>query len=247
MAGLLYKDFVAVHGKIYVAVLLGLTILLALFSVVPLPAQLGENMAIVVGALVAMASAILPSVVVFSIENSVIQVDEGARKKAYLMSLPVSKRQYVASKYLFIFICYYVFLSVIIIWAQFVNGRMGEALADNLLMDAMALMPLWIQALLLVSALELPFFINVGVKAGNAIKTTVLFIFYFFIFAYMLFGDMNIVQNFSIVEMIKWLDAHMELFMTLQVLGPVIVGGLYYMSYRVAAALFERKEQGDEE
>ncbi len=247
MAGLLYKDFIAVHGKIYVAVLLVITVLLALFPVVPISPTVREEIAIVVGALVAIAATVLPLIVVFYLENSVISADDGAKKKAYLMSLPVSKRQYVASKYLFILICYYVFLSVTVIWAQFANICMGEVLEEGFLLNAIALMPFWIQALLLVSALELPVFINVGVKAGNAIKTTVLFAFYFAIFAYMLFGDMTIVENFSLVALLEWMEAHLEITMTLQVLAPVIVGGLYYLSYRIAAALFERREQADEE
>lgn len=247
MAGLLYKDFVAVHGKIYAAVLLVVTILLAIFPIVPLPVTVREDAAIVVGALVVMAGTILPLIVVFSLENNVILVDSGAKKKAFLMSLPVSKRQYVASKYLFIFICYYVFLSVTVIWVQFVGACMIGTMSEDILLNAIGLMPMWIQALLLISAMELPFFINVGVKAGNAIKTTILFVVYFAIFAYMLFGDITVLNDFSLATLMEWMEEHLEITMTIQVLGPVIVGSLYYLSYRIAAALFMRKEQEDEE
>lgn len=247
MAGLLYKDFIAVHGKIYVAVLLVITVLLAFFPIMPIPASVREGVAIIVGMWVAIAATVLPLIVVFYLENSVISADEGAKKRAYLMSLPVSKRQYVASKYLFILISYYVFLSVTVIWAQFANICMGEVLEEGFLLDAIALMPFWIQALLLVSAMELPFLVNVGVKAGNAIKTTVLFAIYFCIFAYMLFGDMSIMENINLAALVKWMEAHLEITMTLQVLAPVIVGVLYYLSYRIAVAIYERRERADEE
>lgn len=247
MAGLLYKDFVAVHGKIYVAILLGITVFLAVFSISPLPMAADYGGAIIAGVLVAMAAMALPLMVVLSIENSVISADEGAKKKAYLMSLPVSKRQYVASKYIFILICYYVILSALVIWAQFVNIHMEQAFEENFLMDMIALSPTWIQALLVLSAIELPFLINVGVRAGNAIKTGIMAVLMYAMFAYMLFGDTTLIENFNMMAVMDWLEAHAEIMMTMEVLGPVIAGGLYYLSYRIAAAFFERKEQGDEE
>lgn len=247
MAGLLYKDFVAVHGKIYVAILLGITIFLAVFSISPLPAAADYGGALIAGALVAVAAMTLPMIVILTIENSIISVDEGAKKKAYLMSLPVSKRQYVASKYLFILICYYVFLSILVIWSQFVNILMQEALAENVFLDIIGLTPLWIQALLMVSALELPFLINVGVRAGNAIKTGIMAVILYIMFAYMLFGDLTLLENFNLVAVIEWLREHEEITMTLQVLGPVIAGGLYYLSYCIAAGIYERRERENEE
>lgn len=247
MAGLLYKDFVAVHGKIFVAVLLIITAFLAVFSISPLPAVADYSGAIIAGALVSLAAMLLPMVVVMSVENNVIAADDGAGKKAYLMSLPVSKRQYVASKYIFILICYYVILSVLVIWVQFVSIHMEKAMEDNFLMNLIGLSPLWIQTLLLVSAMELPFLINMGVRAGTAIKTGIMAVLMYAIFAYMLFGDMTVLENFNLMAMLEWLEEHAEVTMTLQVLGPVIVSGLYYLSYRIAAALFERGERGDEE
>ena len=247
MAGLLYKDFVAVHGKLYVTILLSVTALLTLFCISPLPAAADYSGAIIVVALVALAAMTLPLIVVMSIENSLISVDEGVRKKAYLLSLPVSKREYVASKYLFILISYYVILSVLVIWAQFANIHMSEAFPENILMDVMGLLPLWIQVLLVLSALELPFLINVGVRAGNAIKTAIMAMLLYVVFAYMLFGDMTVLEKFDLVTVLEWMEQHVEITMTLQVLAPVLAGGLYYLSYRIAAALFERREQGDEE
>ena len=244
MAGLLYKDFVAVHGKTYVAVLSVITLLLAVFAISPLPAASNYAAAIIVGGLVTMAALILPMIVVGFIETGIIQTDEGVGKKAYVMSLPVSKRQYVASKYLFVLISYYVALSVSVIWAQFVNGCMEEALQNSFLMDAMGLTPLLMQVLLLASAIELPFFINVGVKAGNAIKTSILVVVFFAMFGYGLFGDITVLNN---ITWIDWLKEHKTLTMTLNVFGPVITGGLYYLSYRVAVSVFERRECRDEE
>ena len=109
-----------------------------------------------------------------------------------------------------------------------------------------AFSPLWIQALLVVSAIELPFLINVGVRAGNAIKTGIMAVLLYAMFAYMLFGDTTLLENFNMMAVMDWLEEHMEVTMTLRVLGPVLAGGLYYLSYRIAVAFFEKKEQGDE-
>ena len=88
MAGLLYKDFVAIHGKIYVAVLLSATLFLALFSIAPLPGDLSYDTAIVVGALVAVMSMVLPMVVTFSIENNIIASDAGPKRKRFYGVFP---------------------------------------------------------------------------------------------------------------------------------------------------------------
>lgn len=247
MAGLLYKDFVAIHGKIYVAVLLLATLFLALFSIAPLPGDLSYDTAIVVGALVAVMSMVLPMVVTFSIENNIIASDAGAKKKAFLWSLPVSRKQYVASKYLFVLICYYVILSVTIIWAEFVNSPVEEALGDSFLMDVMGMMPLWVQACLLVSAIELPFFVVLGQKTGNAIKTGILFVLFFAVFGYMLFGDITFLEQFDLNMLITWMKEHTEICMAWQVSCPIVSGVAYYLSYRIAVTFFARKEPGDEE
>lgn len=246
MAGLLYKDFVAIHGKLYVGVLLSVTLFLTVFSMVPLSGDFGNDLAVVVGALVALMAMVLPMIVTSSIENNIIMADAGAKKKAFLLSLPVSRKQYVASKYLFVLICYYVILSVTVIWVQFANSRMEEALQDSLLMDAMGIMPLWVQACLLVSAVELPFFVVVGVKAGNAIKTGISFVLFFVVFGYMLFGDISFLEHFDLGMLMAWMEEHLEVMTALQVMCPIVSGVLYYLSYGIAVTLFARKEPGDE-
>lgn len=247
MAGLLYKDFVAVHGKIHTVALLALTVALGLFSASPLPAVGDYNGAVMICFLVFIMSMTLPLTVGMSITGSLIAVDEGARKKAYLFSLPVNKRQYVASKYIFILICYYVTLSVIVLWVQFASIFSDKASMGDLLAGVSGLAPLWIQVLLMLNAVELPFLIVKGTRMGGAIKTTILAMLMYAIFGFMLFGDISFLDSSILLNLANWMEANEETLMVLQVIGPVIVGILYYLSYRISVACLERKEQEDEE
>lgn len=243
MGGLLYQDFVAVCGKRIAAGLLLITLLLLLFSA----GARSEEGILIVGALVICASLILPLTVPLFLESAIFTADAGKKKKAYLLSLPVSRRQYIASKYLFIGIAYYVVLSVTALWGIFVSSAMEQVLKDTPLTELFSLIPLYICVCMVLSALELPFFAVLGVKAGNALKQGILLILFFLTAAYLLFGDLHIPEKYHLMGLPAYMQEHMEIALLLQTLGPVAAILGYYLSYRIAAALSDRKEPGDEE
>lgn len=240
MAGLLYKDFVAVHGKQFVPGLLAVTLLLAGLCITGIDAEV----VIAVQALVFFASGILFLSIPMYFENCLFSVDRGRKKKAALLSFPVSKKQYVASKYLFILLLYYVFLSVTVIWASILNAWEG---CEQALVEMMALLPAFASMMLVLSAMEMPFFMVLGIQAGNMLKTTIAMILFFLVIGYGLFGDLEILDRLNLWTLVEYLREHREAALAMQTFGPVLSGVLYYLSYRIAGGIFVRKELGDEE
>ena len=108
MAGLLYKDFVSLKGKIYVAVVLAVLVLAMVLRILLPPSYIDE----LLWALSVLIIFLLYLLVVEKIEISLIAADEGRKQKQYFLSLPISRRQYVASKYLFLLLTFFVLLSV---------------------------------------------------------------------------------------------------------------------------------------
>ena len=95
MAGLLYKDFVAIKGKIYVAVMAGV---LGVFLGLRLAVR-NEMIDVLICMLYTCIVLTLYFFVLSNIEISLITVDEKRNQKNYFLSLPVSKQKYIASKY----------------------------------------------------------------------------------------------------------------------------------------------------
>ena len=162
MAGLLYKDFIAIHGK---CIVIAMAILSA-FLMVTVVCVSSEDFILIAGAAFLILSMILPLLVPMCVENWIFSADEGRKRKAYLLSLPLSKKQYVASKYIFTLICYYVVLSVTTFWLLFANCALEPYINVENLEAIGGLMPLYIYLCLVLSAFEMPFFILLGFKGG---------------------------------------------------------------------------------
>lgn len=242
MAGLLYKDFVAVHGKGIVAGLLLVTLALLL-----LPAwSRSEEGILMAAAIVICISLLLPLAVPLYLETAVFTADAGKKKKAWLLGLPVNKNQYIASKYLFIGIAYYVVLSVTTFWGIWMRSAVEQVFREFPPMELFGLIPLYIYACLILSALELPFLAVWGVRAGNALKQGILLVLFFLAAAYLLFGDLHILEKHSVTGLVTYMQERPEIAMALQTFGPVAAVLLFYLSYRAAGALSGRKEPGDD-
>ena len=242
MLGLLYKDYIAVKGKYYLAALFGQFLLVTLIRLLVVDDTVDIIMAPMILVVLIGAAIAIP----FSFEVSLIKADEGRKQKQYFLSLPVSRRQYVASKYIFLAITFYVIQSVAIF--EFlvcqVNLKLEETQAR--LSGMQMLVPTCISHCMIVCALELPFFIGMGVKKGNAVKQGIFFLFCFAFIAYMMFGDLSVFDKFDLMSVLDYLMQHTEIMLAGQILFPVVAIILFYLSYLVSARLFERKEWEDE-
>jgi len=159
MKGLLYKDFLALKGQY---VIIGICIyLVGIFALrFFLPANNGEA-DVVVGIIHLLASnvAIMSP---FGLMNHFFSIDATSNMKNYYMSIPISKKDYVESKYVIFIIIMYVMLSVSVFSSMIVKaGAINEEIIAKL-DDCNAAM-LIIVALVLI---RLSFGIPAGVLYG---------------------------------------------------------------------------------
>lgn len=244
MAGLLYKDFVAVKGKWYVLGILA--VIAGMFAVrVTIPGlgtEFARGVDMILPALCMVFTVILFFVVVTRLEVSVVSVDEGKKQKHYFLSLPVSLKQYVASKYIFILLAFYIIIAVSMILGGICLIDCREEEMMKYFNQWLSMVPLLAGVLLIIPSIELPFFIGFGAQKGGQIKTVLLIVLFFLGIVYMLFGDLTIFDEFAIVAVLDYLDRHKGLVLFCYALLPYVSLGLYYLSYRISCLLFARKE-----
>lgn len=186
MAGLLYKDFVSVSGKKFLGIIIGLT---AVFTVlrIAFPGT-ADSMFFMVGTeegeTVNLFDYLFPGsfavllISVFGIINSwvgkIVEGDDKNKIRGYLSALPLEKNTYVASKYIFIGISAYVFMSVAIIWETVANGFCRKGMISDTLSAIGALIPSVMCLVLLSAAIELPMFLTLGKSKAMLIKTAII-------------------------------------------------------------------------
>ena len=242
MAGLLYKDFVAVRGKIYVVCLAAA---LLLSFVVRLLVKDDTAEYLLVMYLLALISG-LYAFVDNKIETDLVRVDEAKKQKQYCISLPVNKRQYVASKYVFMLLVFYIVQSFVALVCMIMVVDCKTTVCLNLVSIIMGLLPIITTGAMVLSAVELPFFICAGYKKGNLLKQGLLEGFFALFMVYLMFGDLTVFERFSLEVFVTWIESHQDVLNALHVFTPVIGVAVYYLSYRISCFLFERRELNDD-
>lgn len=243
MAGLLYKDFVAIKGKLYVRALCVVTVLLVLLRIL----VQSDEIEILLGMLLPILPIFLLLMTAFRLEIDLVAVDACSKNRLYLLSMPMEKKDYVASKYWFLLISYYVVLSLSQIWAIsfFICDVADETIVD-FVRNFATMMPIVVCGFVLLAAIELPFFLLLGARRGKMVKTAIVIVFYFAITAFLLFGDLALLDYLNFEKLFLFLETHVELLLGLQICLPIITLFLYYCSYKLTLVLFERRE-GDYE
>ena len=254
MAGLLYKDFVSVSGKKIVTILTCLTILfIALRMAFPGTAdhaiflvenEEGEIVNILDTFFVVGFGFLL--IAICSILNGwvgkIVEGDDRNKIRGYLRSLPLEKNAYIASKYIFIGIGAYVFLSIAFSWNVAANAFCREGILSEVLSMLNALIPSVLYVVLLSAAIELPLFLTVGKGRAMLIKTAIWLVIAFLAIGFLFFGDLVwIEQHLNISVFLKWYQNHLFAVSLLNILFPVITLLLYYLSYRISCHFADRE------
>ncbi|MGN0164764.1 MAG: ABC-2 transporter permease [Lachnospiraceae bacterium] len=243
MAGLLYKDFIAVKGRIYVLIcVVHLQVLCALRVFV----TDGESVDISIAALLLLFAVVMPGIILFNLETAIIKADDGRKQKQYYLSLPISRKGYVAEKYIMLLLMYYVVTSFICIEIMLCKAGMVYPEALKMVNGIQSLFPVLIGFFLIISSIELPFFLAMGTKRGLMAKTSIVLGLFFLGIVFMLFGDLTILDRIDFISLITYLQEHYIVLLVLQILFPVLAGGIYFLSYRLSCRLFGRKEWEDD-
>ena len=238
MAGLLYKDFVAIKGKIYIIVMAGVFFVFLGLRL----AVRNELIDILVCMLYTCIVLTLYFFVLSNIEISLIAVDEKKNQKNYFLSLPVSKQKYIASKYILLLLIFYIIMSFSILLGMICRINCQSEGLSQLIQYGLSLIPVLTCMLLWIPSVELPFFMGFGTGKGNQIRTGVIILFFFLVTVYMMFGDLSVFSGINTESVIRFVDRHKNELMTVQVFMPWFGAGVYYLSYRISCLLFERRE-----
>ena len=255
MGGLLYKDFLSINGKKVISVLSVLTVLLVVLKLIVAfadtpDAWLMENsegeVISFLDYLVSMPAQMLPIMFIGFIAMwipNVIQNDEKNKIHAYLSASPLSKRTYIAEKYVFIGICIYVALSICMIWLVISMAFLQEcAVLDILMLISSFLIELF-SLELIGASIEFPVFIAFGKEKGQMIKTGILEVLAWFATAYLFFGNLDVFEKLDFGRIIEWAKTHSFALMFMAVISPLVTLAIYYISYRISVHIYERKER----
>ena len=260
MGGLLYKDFVAIRGKKLILItgiaLVLFTILRVVFpgsreipgvmaknddgevlNMIDVFLWYGEFCVLMVGYGQVSASWYRTS-----------ELDEKNRVRNYFSSLPLRKQTYVAEKYIFTAITAYVWFSVYMIWHIVFSAFAGEGF---LLMDVSNLLvvmalPIFCFALL-QAALNMPMLLLLGREKTKLILTGIVMTICMCVLGFVLFGDVGALANWDVKAFMEWIKTHdFEIVLT-TIIAPLITLVLYYLSYRITASLWVKKEVAADE
>ncbi len=258
MGGLLYKDFLSINGKKHVAVFSVLTILLVVLKLIVAFADTpdawllenseGEVMSFL-DYLVSMPAQIMPimsiSFIAMWIPN-VIQNDEKSKIHAYLSATPLSKRAYIAEKYVFIGICIYSALSICVIWCVISMAFLPDGAVLDILMFISSFLIELFSLALIGASIEFPVFVAFGKEKGQMIKTGILEVLAWFAVAFLFFGNLDVLEIIDFNRIMDWAKAHSFALMFMAVISPLITLAFYYISYRISVCIYERKEREHE-
>jgi hypothetical protein len=184
---------------------------------------------------------------VFLLNGFVGKIAESDQKNKilkFLAAMPTGRHSYVASKYIFIGICTYVFLSLFMILHVTDLALIlpdGGFNVDFSYLTMTFAIPFFSLSLL-VAALELPLFLLLGKGKAMFVKVGIIMILGLFVVGFMFFGNLDLIENWDVGHLIDWTDQHEYELTVFVILSPFFTLGLYYVSYRLTAALWERKE-----
>lgn len=259
MGGLLYKDFVSIKGKRVSITIIIIVLLFLLFRVIfpgndynevfTAMTETGE-MINIVDTFFVMSLPVFLYIFIMLVSlsfNKTISYDEKNKIRSYLFSLPIDKKKYVASKYVFVGILTYTYLSIYMILNVISSAFMGEMqrIADfSNLCTALALPGMSLA--LVMNAVDIPVNLLFGRAKAVTIRTSFWLIVGFTAVALFLFGDLTVLDRWDLIKLIDWVDAHAFEATLVSVLSPVISLLLFYVSYRITAFFYERKEGMDE-
>lgn len=261
MAGLLYKDFIGIRGRRILWIFAGFTLFFLILRFlfpgnVTTVASFGmaENEA---GELVEMTvgelrdSLLIQLPLLFIVSGfmlpsawtaAICRHDEKNRTRQYTATLPLDKNAYIASKYLFIGIAVYLLFSLDTIWIMIFNSVAGDNNSTKCLMVLSQFLMSFCGLVLLLAAIELPFFITFGVKKGMLVKTAILEGAAFLGMAYLFFGNLNIFKNFDISIFVNWCEEHLVIVALISILSPVAELFLFWLSYRITCRINQNRE-----
>ena len=253
MAGLLYKDFIGIRGKRIVGILAGCTVLFLIVRFVfpgnvtaalaggmkeSEAGELRDSVLATLPMLLVVCGMTLPS----TWTAAICRNDEKNKTRQFTGALPLDKNAYIASKYIFIGIAVYVLFSLETTWIIIFNSVAGDNLSREVVAYISSMLTAFCGISLLLAAIELPFYLTLGVKKGYMLKNAILEGIALLVIAYLLFGDLKVFDNFNIYVFVNWCEEHLVIVMLISIVSPVADILIFWLSYRITCRINQNRE-----
>lgn len=252
MGGLLYRDFVSVYKirKTNLAVAVLIFVLVYVVFRVAFPGYKYASLATspdaamnwidaVAFMMLAMTPVLLLGLSGYAM-NHIISQDEKNKVRAYIIGMPISKNTYIASKYVFMIIQCYVTLAISYVMGSFFLAYCVEDIQQVGSFLLAMLLPM-VCFILFYMSFDIPLLILNGSNKARIIEYIVLAAVAIVLIGVTLFADLDSMGT-SIESIINWFNNNSTLISIVEILMPVIVGVIYYLSYRITCRVAARRE-----
>lgn len=256
MAGLLIKDYYTMRGKQKLAALGGFWLLLFVVRFVLIPTfappdasdRQVDRLAVetILVTLYITIDVFLYLYVIWTVVVNLMKADDGRKTKQYYLSLPVSHRQYVQSKYIFFLIVCFVLHSFTTLASYMVMSNMVTEQALTLIVQFSNMQISLTCLTIFLAALELPFYFALGAKKGKVFKEGLAIGLFFIVVIYMMFGDLELFEKIGLLEFCMYLGDHPMAVTGVILISPILSLPSFYVSYRLSVGLSEKRGDNHE-
>ena len=221
MKSLLYKDYVATNGPIVICGFGLLTVLICVFTVW---STVNSDMEVLLGLFTPMAFMCGGCAYLLVLMSQLFQADSGKNCRDYLLTMPVDKKEYLLSKYIYYLVANYLVLS----WGIFLSMIAATAVKTEgmmMMVSTVQLMgPIVIPVMLIMAAITFPLYILYGKKKGDMIFSGFSVTLTILLFIWLLFGDVSGLTNMDFEGYMKWVEEHTSLIILLTTRLPIVTG-----------------------
>lgn len=233
MAGLLYRELVLNKNNLLGMALgiMGISVMMFLPLIFSDDAYIEPSVAT---ALLSVFIFIAVFLMLGMMTASIFAADESKKWAYFITSTPLTDVSQIKEKYLFTLLLYIALL----VWCDFSAVLLAALGGSANVMIAFVMMC----AMLVTNAIEFPFIVRFGSKAGSNIKTALILLIMLIAFEYMFFGDLSIFGSFDkfweFFERLSDTTLMSDIALVILAVFPYISIGLYFLSYKISCKLY---------
>ena len=235
MAGLLYRD-VVLNKKNLMMIAAG-ELLLSLVIFFPLISENGAEDGILGAELAPFVSVlvfVMQFLVLIMMSSRIFELDESRRWAYFITSTPKTYKTQIGEKYLFNLL-----LNIALFSWCYLMSLLTAALGGTAeIMIAFLMMCL----ILFTNAIEFPFMVRFGSKAGSYVKTAVMAFLVVAAFEFILFGDISLFSDpeklYELMRKLSELSGNSDLALVFIAALPYLTLEAYFISYKISCRLY---------
>ena len=241
MKGLLYKDFIASNDRYY-AIFAVLQFVLVIFFRIMMKSDAGTE----VGAVYVFSIFLMyPIMLIFFMAETLLKNDS-KKQITYIISTPITRKEYTKSKYIYIFIAFALISLIGILEYLLLKSGVKISNSKKLLNNIGKMIPIIIAGCMFIVAIELPLYFRLGVEKGKAIKEGLLLLVFFVFMGYVFFGDLDVFKNINLMKLLEMLIGEKKNMIYVQIGAPIVAVGAYVLSYFISKKISIERMLTDE-